>query len=68
MEKIRSAVESAARADGVKESVFVDLTEVASKRFEVDEAGDVVTKDADGLPDGLTPAEWLTESKKTRRH
>jgi hypothetical protein len=65
---IEAAVKEAALGRHVHETAIVDVIELARTRFTISEDGRVVTKNADDLPDGLTPDEWLVQLQRKRRH
>lgn len=67
-DKIKRAIESAARVEGVLDSAIADIVEVSSSRFKLTETGEVVTANADDAQDGLTPTEWLKHCRQSRRH
>lgn len=67
-DKIKRAIEAAARVEGVLESAIADIAEVSSSRFKLTETGEVVTASADDAQDGLTPTEWLKHCRQSRRH
>lgn len=65
---IRRAIETGARSAAALETALPDIVEVTSKGFTIDEAGEVVTSNAEGAPDGLKPHEYLTHVRQSKRH
>jgi hypothetical protein len=60
------------REDAVKAKLLPEAVEdallLADRIMEVDEAGNVVTKDNVGVTPGIAPSVWLTDVQKTRPH
>lgn len=65
--KINSAVNKAARDSKVINEAMDDV-EMYGNLFEVDDHGNVVTKDNVGVTPGLDPKSWLTDMQAKRPH
>lgn len=66
--KISDKVTAAARTAKVIDTAHEDAVLLAERLFEVDEAGNVVTKDNVGVTPGLTPDLWLADMQTKRPH
>lgn len=66
--KIQSAATAAARTAKVLEHAFEDVGILAERVLDIDEDGNVVTKDNVGVTPGLTPEQWLVELQAKRPH
>lgn len=56
------------KSKGFEAHAEEDALLYADRVFEVDEAGNVVTKDGVGVTPGITPADWLSEMQPKRPH
>jgi len=65
---IHDAVRKAGTSAKVLPEALEDALLLAERVFEVDEAGNVVTKDGSGATPGLQPSVWFTDLQKTRPH
>ena len=66
--KISDKVVAAARGAKVIDTAHEDAVLLAERLFEVDESGNVVTKDNVGVTPGLTPDLWLADMQTKRPH
>lgn len=62
------AVGSAARALKVRDTAYEDVELYGERLFEVDDGGNVVTKDGVGVTPGLSPKAWLEDMQPKRPH
>ena len=70
-EKLRTVhdqVRKAATAAKLRDTAMEDVLIIAERILEVDEAGNVVTRDGVGVTPGITPDVWLTEQQEKRPH
>lgn len=65
---IHDHIRSAAATAKIRDTAMDDALLVGEHVFDVDESGNVVTKDNVGVTPGIEPSVWLTEVKKTRPH
>lgn len=66
---IEREVRAAALDQKVVASALEDVSAIALSAFELDEHGNVVTKDGlKNIPPGLTPKEWLSNMQERRPH
>jgi hypothetical protein len=65
---ITGAANSAARAAKVLDSAVEDVELLAERVFEVDDQGNVVTKDGVGVTPGLSAKDWLVDLQAKRPH
>lgn len=65
---IHEAVRKAATAAKVVPEALEDALLLAERVFELDEKGNVITKDNVGVTPGLQPSVWLTDLQKSRPH
>lgn len=65
---IHDKVRAAATASKVLPEALEDALLLAERVFEVDEAGNVVTKDGVGVTPGIQPSVWFTDLQRTRPH
>lgn len=66
--KIDGAIQKIAADMKVNPSAIDDVLLRARTMFELDEAGRVVTKEADGVTPGLDPKAWLTDMQSKASH
>lgn len=65
---IRDAVTVAARKEKVLDSALEDALFIAEATFEIDSAGNVVTRDVRGQTPGLSPEAWLGDLRVKKPH
>lgn len=65
---ISDVVTKAARESKVRPEAIEDALMLAERVMDIDEAGNVVTKDGVGVTPGIDPATWLTEIQDKRAH
>ncbi len=65
---IHDAVRKAATAAKVLPEALEDALMLAERVFELNDNGDVITKDKVGTIPGLQPSVWLTDLQKSRPH
>lgn len=65
---IHDSIRKAAKAEHIRDTAVEDALLMSERVFEVDESGNVVTKDGVGVTPGLDATVWLTEIKTTRPH
>ena len=66
--KIHDSVRKAAKTENMRDTAVEDALILGERLFDVDENGNVVTKDNVGVTPGVDPMVWLTEVKNTRPH
>lgn len=66
--KIHDAVSKAAKTENMRDTAIEDALILGERLFDLDENGNVVTKDGVGVTPGVDPTVWLTEVKNTRPH
>jgi hypothetical protein len=66
--RISDKVTAAARGAKLLDTAHEDAVLLAERIFDVDEAGNVVTKDNVGVTPGLTPDLWLSDMQTKRPH
>lgn len=65
---IHDSVRKAAKAEHIRDTAVEDALMMSERIFEIDESGNVVTKDGVGVTPGLDATVWLTEVKTSRPH
>lgn len=66
--KIRDKVREQLVAEKVLDTAQEDVLMYADRLFDVDEDGNVTTKDGVGVTPGLDPKTWLSDQKKAKPH
>lgn len=65
---IHDSVREAASKAKIRDTAITDALLIGEHVFEVNENGDVVTKDGVGVTPGVSPEVWLTETQSVRPH
>lgn len=66
--KINDAIAKAGTAAKVVPSAIEDMQAIAERVFDVDEDGNVVTRDGVGVTPGIDAVGWISEMKPKREH
>ena len=65
---IHDHVRKAAKAEHIRDTAIEDALMMGERIFEIDESGNVVTRDGVGVTPGLDATVWLSEVKTSRPH
>lgn len=66
--KIHDSIRTAGTAIKMRDTAFEDAYLLGERIFEIDETGNVVTKDGVGVTPGVDATVWLTEVKAAKQH
>lgn len=66
--RIHEAVRAAATESKVRPEAMDDILMNADRHFEIDESGNIITKDGTGVTPGVSAKTWLTDMQPTRRY
>lgn len=66
--KVRSAIRKAARSAKVVDTAVEDIEQLGSVLFDLDDAGNIVSKEGVGVTPGMDPSMWLSDMKDKKPH